>query len=45
LDDYIVIDTSSCQLNDLVSVTVIVEEVEQEHTFERRGFSTLILLK
>jgi len=45
LDDYIVIDASSCQLNDLVSVTVIVEEVEQEYTFERRGFSTLILLK
>ena len=45
LDDYVVIDASSCQSNDLVSVTVIVEEVEQENAFERRGFSTLILLK
>jgi hypothetical protein len=45
LDDYVVIDASGCQSNDLVSVTVIAEEVEQEHAFERRGFSTLILLK
>src|SRR5262249_9063163 len=45
LDDYVVIDASGCQSNDLVSVTVIAEEVEEEHAFERRGFSTLILLK
>ena len=45
LDDYVVIDASGCQSSDLVSVTVIAEEVEQEHAFERRGFSTLILLK
>jgi hypothetical protein len=45
LDDYVVIDASGCQSNDLVSVTVIAEEVQEEHAFERRGFSTLILLK
>jgi hypothetical protein len=44
LDDYFVIDASHCQRNDLLSVTIIVEEFDQDHVTERRGYSTLILL-
>ena len=44
LDDYLVIDASHCQRNDLISVTVIVEEMHQDYPTERRGYSTLILL-
>jgi len=44
LDDYLVIDASHCQRNDLISVTVIVEEMDQDYPTERRGYSTLILL-
>lgn len=44
LDDYLVIDASQCQRNDLISVTVIVEEMDQDYPSERRGYSTLILL-
>ncbi|MGC2683613.1 MAG: hypothetical protein WA323_17280 [Candidatus Nitrosopolaris sp.] len=44
LDDYFVIDGSRCQRNDLISVTVIVEEFHQDYVTERRGYSTLILL-
>lgn len=45
LDDYLVIDASHCEQNDLISVTVIVEEFDQDYVNERRGYSTLILLK
>jgi hypothetical protein len=44
LDDYLVIDASHCQRDDLISVTVIVEEMDQDYPTERRGYSTLILL-
>ena len=44
LDDYFVIDASHCQRNDLISVTVIVEEFDESYVTERRGYSTLILL-
>ena len=44
LDDYLVIDASQCQRNDLISVTVVVEEMDQDYASERRGYSTLILL-
>ena len=45
LDDYIVIDASLCEPNDMISVTVIVEEFDRDYVTERRGYSTLILLK
>jgi hypothetical protein len=45
LDDYLVIDASHCERNDLISVTVIVEEFDRDYVTERRGYSTLILLK
>jgi hypothetical protein len=44
LDDYFVIDASHCQRNDLISITVIVEEFDEAYVTERRGYSTLILL-
>jgi hypothetical protein len=44
LDDYFIIDASHCRRNDLISVTVIVEEMDQNYASERRGYSTLILL-
>ncbi|MRN69197.1 MAG: hypothetical protein FIO04_05790 [Nitrosopumilales archaeon] len=44
LDDYFVIDASQCQRRDLISVTIIVEEMDQDYASERRGYSTLILL-
>ena len=44
LDDYIIIDAKNCQKNDIISVTVIVEEVKDNIVFEKRGFSTLVLV-
>jgi hypothetical protein len=44
LDDYLVLDASRCHRNDLISVTVVVEEMDQDYASERRGYSTLILL-
>lgn len=44
LDDYIVIDASGCQKNDLISVTVTVEEVLNNYASEKRGYSSLILI-
>jgi len=45
LDDYLVIDASRCERNDLISITIIVEEFDQDYVTERRGYSTIILLK
>lgn len=44
LDDYIIIDAKNCLNNDIISVTVIVEEIKDNIVFEKRGFSTLILI-
>jgi len=44
LDDYIVIDASRCQKNDLISVTITVEETYNNYANEKRGYSTLILI-
>ncbi len=44
LDDYIIIDAKSCQRYDVISLTVVVEEVEKDYVTESRGYSTLILL-
>lgn len=45
LDDYIVIDAKNCLNNDMISATVIVEEIKDNIVFEKRGFSTLVLIK
>lgn len=44
LDDYIIIDAKNCQRHDVISLTVVVEEVEKDYVTESRGYSTLILL-
>jgi hypothetical protein len=44
LDDYIIIDAKNCLKNDIISATVIVEEVKENTVFEKRGFSTLVLV-
>jgi hypothetical protein len=44
LDDYIIIDAKNCQKNDIISATVIVEEVKDNIVFEKRGLSTLVLV-
>jgi hypothetical protein len=44
LDDYIIIDANGCHRHDLISLTSVVEEVEDEHVAESRGYTTIILL-
>ena len=44
LDDYIIIDAKNCLKNEIISSTVIVEEIKDNFVFEKRGFSTLILV-
>jgi hypothetical protein len=44
LDDYVVIDASECKKYDLISMTLVVEEIKGEYATESRGYSTLILL-
>jgi hypothetical protein len=44
LDDYIIIDAKNCQKHDLISLTAVVEEMEDNYVTESRGYSTIILL-
>jgi ribosomal protein S11 len=44
LDDYIIIDANNCHRHDLISLTAVVEEVEDEYVKESRGYTTIILL-
>ena len=44
LDDYIVIDAKSCRKHDVISMTIVVEEINGNYVAESRGYSTLILL-
>jgi hypothetical protein len=44
LNDYIVIDSKNCQKYDLLSITIIVEELVGERVTESRGYSTLLLI-
>jgi hypothetical protein len=44
LDDYIIIDAKNCRKGDIISTTVIVEEVKDGYVSEKRGLSTLILI-
>jgi hypothetical protein len=44
LDDYIIIDGKNCVKNDIISTTVIVEEVKDGFVSEKRGLSTLVLI-
>lgn len=44
LNDYIIIDARNCQKYDLISLTAVAEEVEDDYVTESRGYSTIILL-
>lgn len=44
LDDYIVVDAKKCQRGDVLSLTVIAEELQDDYVAERRGYSMLVLL-
>jgi hypothetical protein len=44
LDSYVVLDASNCKSSDVISITIIAEEVG-EFGGERRGLSTLIRIK
>jgi hypothetical protein len=45
LDDVITLDATKCSSGDLISITVIAEELSDEYVSESRGFTTLILLQ
>ena len=44
LDDYIIINANGCHRHDLISLTSVVEEVQDDHVTESRGYTTIILL-
>jgi hypothetical protein len=44
LDDYIIVDAKNCQKHDVISITAVVEELENDYVTESRGYSSLILL-
>ena len=44
LKDMIVLDSTLCKSGDLVSITVVVEEIQDSYVTEKRGYTTLILL-
>lgn len=44
LNDYITLDASSCEKGSIVSITIIVEEVKDDHVSESRGYSTVIMI-
>ena len=44
LQDVIVLETTLCNIGDLVSITVVVEEIQDSYVTEKRGYTTLILL-
>jgi hypothetical protein len=46
LDDYVIIDSTDCQRSDLLSVTIVAQEINKQGNaiLESRGYSTLILL-
>ncbi|MFL6316126.1 MAG: hypothetical protein ACJ705_02565 [Nitrososphaeraceae archaeon] len=44
LSDYIVIDAKNCRKYDVISITVLAEEVSENSVMESRGYTTLILL-
>lgn len=44
LDDYVVIDASECKKYDLISITIVIEEIKGDYATESRGYSTIILL-
>ena len=44
LNDFVLLNTKSCNTGDVISITIVIEEADASHMFEKRGFTTLILL-
>ena len=44
LKDMVVLETTPCKRGDLVSITVVVEEIQDSYVTEKRGYTTLVLL-
>lgn len=44
LKDIVVLESAHCKSGDLVSITVVVEEIQDSYVTEKRGYTTLILL-
>jgi hypothetical protein len=42
LDDFITLDASKCERGDIISITIIVEEIKEDYVSESRGYSTVI---
>jgi hypothetical protein len=45
LDDFVLLDASSCKTSDIISITVTAEEVSDNVAVEKRGLTTLIRIK
>ena len=45
LDDYVTFDASKFAKGDIVSITIIVEELSDEYVSERRGYTSIILIQ
>jgi len=43
LDDYITLDASKCERGNIISITIIVEEIKDDYVSESRGYSTVIM--
>jgi hypothetical protein len=44
LDDYITLDASKCEKGSIISITIIVEELNDNYVTESRGYSTVIII-
>ena len=44
LDDYITLDASKCERGNIISITIIVEEIKDDYVSESRGYSTVIMI-
>ena len=45
LDDYVTLDASKYARGDIVSITIIVEELTDEYVSERRGYTSIVLIQ
>jgi hypothetical protein len=45
LDDYVTLDASKYARGDIVSITIIVEELSDEYVSERRGYTSIVLVR
>jgi uncharacterized protein YeeX (DUF496 family) len=44
LDDYITLDASKSEKGNIISITIVVEEIKDDYVSESRGYSTVIMI-